>query len=103
VLRNGEMVAYLRRNNPALQIFLPAEEPERSNVARDLSRFLATLAQQEMERREDHRGGMLIATINGQPAGHHFFSTFLQEAGFHVAPLGLNFRRGAMATTVQDA
>jgi ATP-dependent Lhr-like helicase len=26
VLRNGELVAYLRRNNPNIQVFLPAEE-----------------------------------------------------------------------------
>jgi ATP-dependent Lhr-like helicase len=93
ILRNGELAAYLRRNQPSLQIFLPAEEPDRSNAARDLSVFLASLAQQEMERREDQRGGMLISTINGQPAAQHFLARFLQEAGFHLAPLGLNYRR----------
>jgi ATP-dependent helicase Lhr and Lhr-like helicase len=93
VLRNGELVAYLRRNQPNLQVFLPSEEPERSATARDLSLFLATLAQQDMERREDQRGGMLISVINGQPAAQHFLAPFLQDAGFHVAPMGLNFRR----------
>ena len=95
VTRNGDMVAYLRRNQPNLQVFLPAEEPDRSATARDLSLFLATLAQQDMERREDQRGGMLVAAINGQPAGQHFLATFLQDAGFHVGPMGLNFRRMA--------
>ena len=85
VLRNGELVAYLRRSNPNLQAFLPAEEPDRSTTARDLSLFLATLAQQDMERREDQRGGMLISTINGQPAAQHFLAPFLQDAGFHPA------------------
>jgi ATP-dependent helicase Lhr and Lhr-like helicase len=98
VLRNGELVAYLRRNHPAVQVFLPTDEPDRSTTARDLGNFLAVLAQQEMERREDHRGGMLISTVNGQPAAHHFLAPFLQEAGFHLAPLGLNFRRAVMAT-----
>ncbi len=93
IMRNGELVAYLRRSQPALQIFLPAEEPDRSNTARDLSSFLASLAQQEMERREDQRGGMLISTINGQPAAQHFLAQFLQDAGFHLAPMGLNYRR----------
>jgi ATP-dependent helicase Lhr and Lhr-like helicase len=93
MLRNGELVAYLRRNNPNLQVFLPSEEPERSTAARDLSHFLASLAQQEMERREDQRGGMLISTINGQPAAQHFLASFLQESGFHLALHGLNFRR----------
>jgi ATP-dependent Lhr-like helicase len=97
VLRNGELVAYLRRNQPNLQVFLPADEPERSSTARDLSVFLAGLAQQDMERREDQRGGMLISTMNGQPAAHHFMAAFLQDAGFHLAPLGLNFRRVLLA------
>jgi ATP-dependent Lhr-like helicase len=93
VLRNGELVAYMRRNNPNVQVFLPAEEPERSITARDLSAFLAGLAQQDMESREDHRGGMLISTINGEPAAQDFLAPFLQDAGFHLAPTGLNFRR----------
>ena len=97
VLRNGDMVAYLRRNNPNLQVFLPNEEPERSTTARDLSLFLAALAQQDMERREDQRGGMLISTMNGQPASQHFLAPFLQDAGFHLAPQGLNFRRVLLA------
>jgi ATP-dependent helicase Lhr and Lhr-like helicase len=97
VLRNGELVAYLRRTNPNLQVFLPSDEPERSATARDLSHFLAALAQQDMERREDLRGGMLISTINGQPAGQHFLAAFLQEAGFHLAVHGLNFRRAMLA------
>ncbi len=97
VLRNGELVAYLRRNQPNLQVFLPIDEPERSSTARDLSVFLASLAQQDMERREDQRGGMLISTINGQPAAQHFLASFLQDAGFHLAPLGLNFRRVLLA------
>jgi ATP-dependent helicase Lhr and Lhr-like helicase len=95
VLRNGELVAYLRRNLPNLQVFLPAEEPDRSNTARDLSFFLATMAQQ------DQRGGMLISSINGQPAAHHFLAPFLQDAGFHPAPQGLNFRRVLLAPEVQ--
>ena len=41
MLRNGELAAYLRRNQPNLQVFLPADEPERSSTARDLQRFLA--------------------------------------------------------------
>jgi ATP-dependent Lhr-like helicase len=93
LLRNGDLVAYLRRTQPNLQVFLPTDEPERSSTARDLALFLAALAQQDMERREDQRGGMLISTINGQPAGQHFLAPFLQDAGFHIAPLGLNFRR----------
>jgi ATP-dependent Lhr-like helicase len=94
VLRNGELVAYLRRNNPNLMVFLPAEEPDRSNAARDLAQFLAANGQREMRRRDsDHHSGMLITSINGQPSGLHFMARYLQDAGFQMAPLGLNLRR----------
>jgi len=95
ILRNGELVGYLRRNNPNILIFLPPDEPERSNAARDLSAFLMSMAQEEMRQGVEgrHRGGMLIATINGVPVHLHLLSRFLQDAGFQAAPLGLNVRR----------
>jgi ATP-dependent helicase Lhr and Lhr-like helicase len=94
ILRNGEMVAFLRRGNPNLQVFLPPEEPERSQAGRDLSQFLVQMTQEELRQREGDRGaGLLIAQINSQPAGAHFLARFLQDAGFHVAPNGFNVRR----------
>jgi len=94
ILRNGELLAYLRRNNPNLQVFLPSEEPDRSNAARDLAQFIAANGQREMRLRPaDHRGGMLIGSINGQPAHLHLLSRYLQDSGFQAAPLGLNLRR----------
>jgi ATP-dependent Lhr-like helicase len=94
VLRNGEMVAYLRRGNPHLQVFLPAEEPERSQAGRDLSQFLVQITQDELRQREGDRGaGLLIGQINGQPVGAHFLARFLLDAGFHAAPNGFNVRR----------
>ncbi|WP_254062457.1 DNA glycosylase AlkZ-like family protein [Acidobacterium sp. S8] len=89
IIRNGELVAYLRRNNPNLLVFLPADEPERTNAARDLAEFLSGMAQNEME----HRSGLLISSVNGQPAHLHFLSRFLQDAGFQAAPMGFNVRR----------
>jgi len=56
-----------------------------------------------MERREDQRGGMLISTINGQPAAQHFLASFLQDAGFHLAPMGLNYRRALLAVATPNA
>ena len=97
ILRNGELVAYMRRNNPNLQVFLPTDEPERTQAARDLAQFLAQTAQEEMRRREaDHRSGMLITTINGTPVGVHWMARALQDAGFQAAPLGFNLRRMLM-------
>jgi ATP-dependent Lhr-like helicase len=95
ILRNGECVAYLRRNNPNVLVFLPSEEPERSHAARDLAAFLVSMAQNEMRREDEsqQRSGLLISTINGKPAHQHFLLRFLQDAGFQAAPLGLNVRR----------
>ena len=95
ILRNGELVGYLRRNNPNILIFLPSNEPERSNTSRDLAAFLIALAQDEMRQEEDarHRGGLLISTINGVPVHLHPLSRLLQDAGFQAAPAGFNVRR----------
>jgi ATP-dependent Lhr-like helicase len=94
VLRNGELVAYLRRNNPNIQVFLPADEPERSQTARDLAEFLARMGLEEMRRgHAEQRGGMLISAIGGVPVGAHFMAPFLQDAGFQAAPIGFNLRR----------
>ncbi len=95
ILRNGELIGYLRRNNPNILVILPADEPERTNAARDLAAFLSTMAQEEIrqEGKARNRGGILISTINGQPAHLHQLSRFLQDAGFQAAPLGFNVRR----------
>jgi ATP-dependent helicase Lhr and Lhr-like helicase len=103
ILRNGEMIAYLRRNNPNLQIFLPSEEPDRSNSARDVAHFLARATQAEMQRHDaDRRGGLLLSTINGQPAHLHWMSRMLLDAGFHVAPLGFTLRRPQMPPSAEE-
>ncbi len=93
ILRNGEPAAYLRRNNPAIQVFLPADEPDRSAAARDLATFLANCAQEQLQNPSTRRhGGLLIDTINGQPAHRHVLAEFLREAGFHPTPRGFHVR-----------
>lgn len=94
VLRNGELIAYLRRNNANVQEFLPAEEPDRTNVARDLAQFLAAQVQEQLQDEEARRhGGLLISTINGVPVQHHWLARFLADAGFSPAPMGFHMRR----------
>jgi ATP-dependent helicase Lhr and Lhr-like helicase len=94
ILRNGELIGYMRRNNPNLQVFLPADEPDRTNAARDLAAFLAQSAQESMRQDEARqRGGLLISTINGQPVHEHPMARFLMDAGFTPAPMGFNMRR----------
>jgi ATP-dependent Lhr-like helicase len=91
ILRNGQLVAWLRRGNPNLLIFLPAEEPEMSQAAAGLAHFLCARGQERM-RHSGHEGA-LITTINGQPVAAHFMARFLMDAGFHPGPLGMHLRR----------
>ncbi len=95
ILRNGQLVAWVRRGNPNLLVFLPAEEPERSQTAAGLAHFLCARGQQRM--RVSSHQGMLITTINGQPVAAHPMARFLMDAGFHAGPLGMHLRRIPMA------
>lgn len=92
ILRNGELLAYLRRNNPALHVLLPADRPDRSNAARELGHFLAAIARKEFNSRDGHEG-LLIATINGETANLHFLSSYLRDAGFQSGPAGFHLSR----------
>jgi ATP-dependent Lhr-like helicase len=101
ILRNGQLVAWLRRNNPNLMIFLPADEPERSQVAAGLAHFLCARGQERM--RAGSHQGVLITTINGQQASAHPMARFLMDAGFHPGPLGLHLRRIPLALSHHDS
>lgn len=104
ILRNGEVVGYLRRNNPNLTAFLPLEEPARGHTAHDLANFLAVLGQQDL--RFDVAGrpsGMLIATINDVPVDEHFLARFLLDAGFYASAAGFHLRRILMPPMQKDA
>ena len=91
ILRNGQLVAWLKRGNPNLLVFLPAEEPERSQAAAGLAHFLCARGQERM--RASSREGVLITTINGHPVAAHLMARFLMDAGFHPGPLGMHLRR----------
>ncbi len=91
ILRNGQLVAWLKRGNPNLLVFLPAEEPERSQIAAGLAHFVCARGQERM-RANDHEG-VLITTVNGEPVAAHFMARFLMDAGFYPGPLGMHLRR----------
>lgn len=94
ILRNGELVAYMRRNNPNPIAWLPADEPARSHAARDLAVFLAELGQRQLHAENGERPtGMLIVTVNDVLVQEHFLARFLLDAGFQASPLGFNLRR----------
>jgi ATP-dependent Lhr-like helicase len=89
ILINGQLAAFLRRRNPALRVFLPESEPERSLFARELAKKLAELA----VRRLNLRQGLLIGEINNAPAREHFLATYLEVARFVNTVLGYQMRR----------
>jgi ATP-dependent Lhr-like helicase len=92
ILCDGALVTYLRRGNPNLQVFLPEEEPQRSQVARSLAKFLVSRVQDQED--AQGRGGMLIASVNGIAVGEHWMARFLLDAGFAAGAVGFNVRRG---------
>jgi ATP-dependent Lhr-like helicase len=101
ILRNGQLVAWLRRGNPNLLVFLPGEEPERSQTASGLAHFLCARGQERL-RGASHQG-VLITTINGQPVAAHPMARYLMDAGFHPGPLGMHLRRIPLALTQRDS
>ncbi|XCB35571.1 DEAD/DEAH box helicase [Tunturibacter psychrotolerans] len=92
ILCDGALVAYLRRGNPNLQVFLPEEEPQRSQVARSLAEFLVSKVQGQED--AQGRGGILIASVNGIAVAEHPMARFLLDAGFAAGAMGFNVRRG---------
>jgi ATP-dependent Lhr-like helicase len=97
ILCNGKLIAWLRRNNPNVLIFLPAEEPERTQTAAGLAHFLWTRGQERMH--GGSREGVLVTTINGQPVAAHPMARFLMDAGFYPGPLGMHLRRMPLPMT----
>ncbi|MGB6742500.1 MAG: DEAD/DEAH box helicase, partial [Terracidiphilus sp.] len=96
ILRNGQLVAWMRRGNPTLLVFLPADEPERSQTASGLAHFLSSRGQAQLHggsRQNRNYEGALITTINGQSVAAHPMARFLMDAGFHPGPLGMHLRR----------
>jgi len=89
ILINGQLAGFLRRRNPALRVFLPESEPERSLFARELAKKLAELA----IRRLNLRQGLLIGEINNAPAREHFLASHLEDTRFVNTVLGYQMRR----------
>jgi ATP-dependent Lhr-like helicase len=99
ILINGSLAAFLRRRNPAIRIFLPENEPERTQFARELAKKLAELA----VHRQGRRTGLLIGEINNAPAREHFLAPFLEEAGFVNTTMGFQMRRLTPMVPTRDA
>ena len=74
---------------PRFMVFLPEDDSASGQVARELAQKLALVA----IRFQSKRGGLLISTINGAPAGEHFLARFLEDSGFVPTALGFQMRR----------
>ena len=93
------LATYLRRNNPAIRVWLPDEEPDRTQHARALAAALSQLALRAQQR---SKYGLLIGIINDAPAREHLLSGYLLEAGFIETSLGLQMRRRPGTPTPTD-
>ncbi len=95
VLCDGALVAYVRRGNPNVQVFLPEEEPGRGQVAKALAEFFVARVQGDREGDDAAgRAGMLIATVNGVGVAESVMARVLLDAGFVAGAMGFNVRRG---------
>jgi ATP-dependent Lhr-like helicase len=92
ILCDGALVAYLRRGNPNVQVFLPEEEPARGQAGRALAEFLVGRVQRLNDAGAE-RAGMLIATVNGVLVAEHAMARYLLDAGFQAGAMGFNVRR----------
>jgi ATP-dependent Lhr-like helicase len=89
ILIDGRLGAFFRRHNPAIRVFLPDAEPERTAYARALAKKFAEVAARRLSR----GSGLLIDMIDGAPARKHLLAAFLEEAGFADTANGFQMRR----------
>jgi ATP-dependent Lhr-like helicase len=89
ILVNGRLAAFYRLRNFSFRVFLPEDEPERTQMARELAKKLAEVAIE----RQSRRHGLLIGEINEQPAREHFLARPLKDAGFVDTSAGFQMRR----------
>ena len=93
VLCDGALVAYMRRGNPSVQVFLPEEEPGHGQVARALAEFLVARVRGDREDDVAGRAGMLIGSVNGVAVAESMMARSLLDAGFVAGAMGFNVRR----------
>src|ERR1051325_864282 len=86
ILVNGVLAAYVGRGEKQLSVFLPEDEPTRSNTARAVAETLAAIVTGGTGR------ALLITEINGEPASRSPLAPFLIEAGFAATGLGYQMR-----------
>jgi ATP-dependent Lhr-like helicase len=96
ILVNGRLAAYLSRGDRQVWVYLPDEEPTRTNTARAVASRLFQLATAAEGRR-----GMLIAQLDGVDIGEHALAPYLVEAGFVRGAMGFQASRRQPAASSQ--
>jgi ATP-dependent Lhr-like helicase len=91
ILYDGALVGWLGRGGESLLTFLPADEALRAKAAGALAEGLAGLVE------SGERRGLLLATIDGEPAAKSGMGGALREAGFTVGSEGWLRTRGVTA------
>jgi ATP-dependent Lhr-like helicase len=94
ILINGALAAYLSRGGRTMQVFLPEEEPDRTQIARALAARLRLLAS------TPDRGGLAIMEIDGESAEKHPLGVQLREAGFLPSKQGFYLPRNVREQVV---
>jgi len=91
ILVNGLLAAWIGRGEKQLMVYLPDDEPQRSMVAKEIARVLASLVG------EGRRRAMLISQVNDEPAAKSPLAPFLAEAGFVATAMGFQIRASVYA------
>ncbi|HET7434904.1 MAG TPA: crosslink repair DNA glycosylase YcaQ family protein [Thermoanaerobaculia bacterium] len=89
ILVNGLMACYITRGEKQLYVFLPEDEPQRSNIARGVAKTLASVV------REGGRRALLITEVNDEPVARSAIAPFLAEEGFTPSAMGYQKRSDA--------
>ena len=95
ILVNGALAAFLRAGSTDVTVRLPESEPERTSAGKAVAGALLGFALEG----EGRRGGLLVATINGQPAAAHPLAPRLVESGFAASAMGYHVRRNRLRST----
>jgi len=90
VLVDGTLAAWVGRGGRQAWVWLPASEPDRTQVARVVAQQFAALGHAAQAERH---GGLSLEDVNGQPVAEHTLALFLTDAGFVPSSLGFHLRR----------
>jgi ATP-dependent Lhr-like helicase len=93
ILVDGAAAAWVGRGGRTVLVDLPDREPERSRVGRAVAERLLELGRNSYAR----GAGLLVAEVNGRPAGESPLAEYLASAGFTPGVEGFSLRAAVAA------